>query len=430
MVKLPHWPIPYFSLPANLSLERMNELMKCMGNPHRLLPPTIHVAGTNGKGSTIAFLKSILQSAGYKVHTYTSPHIIRYNERICLAGQEIDDDSLFRSIEYARLAADGMALTFFEGTTAAAFHAFANHEADVLLLETGMGGEFDATNIITNPIATIITSIDYDHMEYLGPNLKDIARAKSGIMKQGSPCIISLQYQEPLEALLESAISKRIGVFTGGVDWNVRELSESFLFIDDQGETEFPMPSLLGHHQVVNAGAAIACLQCLEGFKIRYRDIIQGITEAKWMGRLHKISPPISLKLPLSWEIWIDGAHNVGGAAALANNLDLWKGKKVVLINGRTKDRDIEGFLAPFLGKVQSISCVNVMSEPKSEDPEKISKIAHDLGFKDVLCFDNISDAIMYYVNCAKEGGDITLKESVVILIAGSLYLFADIMKA
>lgn len=430
MVKLPHWPIPYFSLPANLSLERMNELMKCMGNPHRLLPPTIHVAGTNGKGSTIAFLKSILQSAGYKVHTYTSPHIIRYNERICLAGQEIDDDSLFRSIEYARLAADGMALTFFEGTTAAAFHAFANHEADVLLLETGMGGEFDATNIITNPIATIITSIDYDHMEYLGPNLKDIARAKSGIMKQGSPCIISLQYQEPLEALLESAISKRIGVFTGGVDWNVKELSESFLFIDDQGETEFPMPSLLGHHQVVNAGAAIACLQCLEGFKIRYRDIIQGITEAKWMGRLHKISPPISLKLPLSWELWIDGAHNVGGAAALANNLDLWKGKKVVLINGRTKDRDIEGFLAPFLGKVESISCVNVMSEPKSEDPEKISEIAHDLGFKDVLCFDNISDAIMYYVNCAKEGGDITLKESVVILIAGSLYLFADIMKA
>lgn len=429
MVKLPHWPIPYFSLPANLSLDRMAELMKRMGNPHHLLPPTIHVAGTNGKGSTIAFLKSILQSAGYKVHTYTSPHIIRYNERISLAGKEIEDAILFRSIECTRLAADDMPLTFFEGTTAAAFHAFANHKADILLLETGMGGELDATNIIPNPIATVITSIDYDHMEYLGDTLYDIARAKAGIMKHGSPCIISPQHEEGLKSILESAIAKGIGIFSGGIDWEVKEMEKSFLFIDDQGEAEFPLPSLLGHHQIINAGTAIACLQCLEGFQIRYRDITHGISEAKWMGRLHKVSPSISSKLPANCEVWIDGAHNVGGAVALAKSLDIWNGKKIILVNGRTKDRDIEGFLSPFLGKVENILGVRVESEPKSEDPKKISHVAKKLGFENSLSFENISDAILYCIDYAKESKSISSTDSIVILIAGSLYLFGDIMK-
>lgn len=423
MVKLPHWPIPYGTHPAEQCLDRMALMLQKMGNPHKSLPPVVHVAGTNGKGSTIAFMRYILQAAGYKVHSYTSPHISRYNERICLAGKEIDDDELAVAIEAARLAAGDMGVTFFEGTTAAAFYAFADTPADILLIETGMGGRIDATNIIVNPLATVITPISYDHTEYLGSTLTDIAWEKAGIMKSGAACIIAPQTEEVLGVLLGNAIARGVSTFTYGVDWKCSEGHDGFSFVDEDGEVDFPMPSLQGHHQIINASLAIAALQCLPGFEFTYGDLVKGLKSTRWPARLQQITRgSIARSLPDQWELWVDGAHNPAGAQVLADSMDVWDGKRVILINGRTKGRDIEGFLQPFVGKVHNLLAVPVASEPKPEDPSNIISIAHKLGFDQAMAFESLSEAVFH---CLKQEKD----EKLIILVTGSLYLLADVLQ-
>jgi dihydrofolate synthase/folylpolyglutamate synthase len=425
MVKLPHLPIPYGTQPIRLGLSRVATLLNKLGNPHLYLPPVVHIAGTNGKGSTLAYLTAILESAGYAVHRYTSPHLMRFNERIYLAGQEIDDGLLYRIMEETRIAAEDLQTTFFEGTTAGAFLAFSRVKADILLLETGMGGRLDATNIIPHPRLTIITPIAMDHVEYLGDTLAKIAYEKAGIIKPHVPCVISQQQPEALAVLVEKCVTVGAPYFAWQEHWDFSPHQEEFEFIDDEGTTSFPNPGLLGPHQVVNASTAIAALQCLEGFDVRYKDIIQGLRKVKWPARMQRITNGVLHSiLPQGFELWLDGAHNAHGAEALARTIrGAWHedDSTLFIINGRTKDRDIEIFLMAFQGLAKNIIAVQVQSEPKAEDPEKICSAAQALGWKDASVAHSLKEAILRII-----GQTQTPKTR--ILICGSLYLAGDVM--
>lgn len=420
MVYLPHWPVPYVAVPYEKSPQRMQILLESLGNPHHNFPPVIHVAGTNGKGSTIAFLRSILSAAGYKIHRYTSPHLRRFNERILLADKEILDPELNMLIEETRIACKDMTVTFFEGTTAAAFLGFSRTKADVLLMETGLGGRLDPTNMLPNPALTIITSISYDHMECLGSTLEAIATQKAGIIKPNVPCIIGAQQESVLDVLRKRCIELDAPYFAYGEHWSVRQEDEYMVFYDEEESIDFPLPNLYGPHQLLNAGNAVAAIQMLHGFEASYGNICTGLTKAVWPARFERITKGvIHSMLPENWEIWLDGAHNPSGAEVIANIIDTWDDSPVFIINGRTKDRDIKGFLKPFLGRVLKIFAVPVLYEPKSEDPAKIAAVAQELGFDAESCA-NVEQAVTKCLQASNSPAR--------IIITGSLYLAGDIM--
>ncbi len=428
MVYLPHWPIPHGKKPIDLDLARIKELLARLGNPERNLPPVIHVAGTNGKGSTIAFLKTMFENAGYKVHRYISPHISRYNERILLAGEEIEDSYLHEIVEEVRIAAGDLQTTFFEGTTAAAFLAFSRVPADVLLLETGLGGRLDATNVVDRPLMTIITPISFDHVEYLGTTIEKIAGEKAGIIKPGIPCVISWQMTEAMEVLQKRCAELGAPPYVWGRDWNFNKLEEGFEFFaaDLDHSIRLPEPALFGIHQTVNAATMVAAaLKISESkqFKLNYENLAYGISQAKWPARMQRIMSGVLYDLlPDGWELWVDGAHNTGGAQMIAATLEVkWQDKPTFLINGRTGDRDIKGFLEYFIDKVPFVCGVKVKSEPLGEAAENIANGAKELGFAAFACA-SIKEAIELILSKHAQSGR--------ILVAGSLYLAADLMLA
>lgn len=420
MVKMPHWPIPYGKKPIDLGLERIKKLLNLLGNPHLALPPVIHVAGTNGKGSTIAYLKAAFEHAGYKVHRYISPHIVNFNERIYLAGQEISDAYLYELLEECRLKVGDIPVTFFEGSTAAAFLAFSRVPADVLLLEVGMGGRLDATNVIDNPLLSIITPVSEDHIEYLGNTIAQIAGEKAGIIKKGRPCVISWQYQEALAVLQQKCAAMQAPMYIYGRDWNLQVTNDAFAFIDAQHQYSLPKPKLAGAHQILNAATAFAALQIISAnFNISLDDACYALENAHWPARLEHVTKGVLYELlPSGWEIWVDGAHNKHGAQMLTAQIDLWDDKPTYLINGRSRDRDIKGFLENFVGKVSTVCAVPVYSEPFSENQDKIYKVAQELGFI-ALNSDNLLDAVRAIIQSAAKPGR--------ILVCGSLYLMSDV---
>ena len=425
MVKLPHWPIPHGKRDKEGSIKRVEKLLNRLGRPHHKLPPVIHVAGTNGKGSTIAMLQAILEEAGFRVHRYTSPHLMRFNERIVLAGKEIDDSFLHETIEEVRIAAgDDLEMTFFEGTTVAAFLAFSKVEADIVLLETGLGGRLDATNVIHTPIMTIVTPISYDHMEYLGESLKEIAAEKAGIIKPSVPCIISWQYEECFEVLKNKCKTLGSHYYAQGEHWNFEVFDDYFRFSDGEDDFDFPFPNLKGCHQIINACTAIAALQCLQDFDITFKNIADGFAKVTWPARMEQITKGVLYEmLPEGWELIVDGAHNNSAAQMLATTMSSkYKNKTVYIINGRTKDRDIVGFLEPFKDIAESLVAVKVHSEPLSESPTNIADTAKEIGFKQVRNYNFIKEAINYCVNDNVAPS--------VILVCGSLYLAGDVMMA
>ncbi|CAL7961662.1 dihydrofolate synthase / folylpolyglutamate synthase [Alphaproteobacteria bacterium] len=442
MVKMPHWPVPYGNKYVNFSLAAIQELLKALDNPNQRLPPVIHVAGTNGKGSTLAYLKAIFESAGYAAHRYTSPHLVRFNERITIAGQEIDDVLLYQLTEECRLVAQDLQVTFFEGTTAVALLAFSKFTADVVLLETGMGGRLDATNVIDHPQLTIITPIALDHTEYLGTTLRQIAIEKAGIIKRGCPCIISWQPEEAMYALIEKCEEMGAPYFAWGKKWHFEREGEgmklriilpanynSDLISSSShiAELHLPSPSLVGLHQFVNAAtAAVAALHLsyLRYSKITLNCITEGITRAVWPARMQKITNGILYDmLPQEVELWLDGAHNVAGAEMLAASIRYMMSEKpLYLINGRTKKRDIKGFLQIFADLAKAVCCIEVKSEPLAEKAENIYKCAIELGFKAFLC-DTLHEAVL---RCLEDSGQVPCR----ILICGSLYLAGDVLAA
>lgn len=412
---MPHWPTLLFDGREGTPLSRTLELLEKLGNPQDRLPPVVHVAGTNGKGSTIAFLRSMLEAAGLAVHVYTSPHLHRFNERIVLAGRDIDDATLFTAIEAARHAANGQSYSFFEGTTAAAMYAFAHAKADVLLMETGCGGRFDPTNVVKRPALTIITTISYDHTEILGQSLAEIAWHKAGIMRADTPCVISFQAPEAGEVLARELAQAGAPDCSYGTHWRVQRTTEGLLYTTADGVVAFPPPCLPGPHQYVNAGNAIAAATILD-FPLHEAHVRQGLQHARWPARLERIASGARAELlPEGWELWVDGGHNVAAGHTLASHIETdWRDKPTYVVFGTTQGKDVVGLLAPLAGKVEHIFVTPVASEPKSYSDQALMRILAPLGFP-VRPAESIEDAIGQMVK--------SLPGPARILVFGSLYL-------
>ncbi len=424
MVFLPHWPVPHGKKDINLGLSRVKELLARLHHPEDKLPPTIHVAGTNGKGSTLAYLKTIFECAGYTTHRYISPHITRFNERINIAGEEISDDYLYEIMEQTRIACGDLQTTFFEGTTAGAFLAFSKTPADILLLETGLGGRLDATNVVEKPIMTIITPISDDHMEYLGDTIAKIATEKAGIIKQGVPCVIGWQMKEAFDVIKAKCIELNSPYYAWGEHWDFEVVESGFNFIDLESNEKFsfPTPSLYGIHQIMNAACVVATVRCLD-FNTNYENICQGLTQTNWPARMQKItSGVLSKMLPNEYELWVDGAHNNNGAQMVSATIEhLWDDKPTYLVNGRTGNRDIKTFLSHFKGKVQAVYGIKVQSEPLGELASNIVNGAKSIGLEAYEC-DDITHAIKTILSHARTPCR--------ILVCGSLYLAGDVLLA
>ena len=284
----------------DLSLDRVQRLLAALSHPERKLPPVIHVAGTNGKGSTIAFLRAILEAAGKRVHAYTSPHLVRFNERFRIGksgeGKLVSDEELIAAMEECELANAGAPITVFEITTAAGLILFARHPADVLLMEVGLGGRLDATNVIDNPLATIITRVSVDHTDFLGDSLEKIATEKAGILKRGVPAVIASQHREVLAVIERQAAKLTAPLKIAGEDWTATEERGRLVYQDETGLLDLPPPKLFGRHQFENAGLAIAALRTINQFGIPPAAYEGGMIKADWPARLHRLAhgpPPV-----------------------------------------------------------------------------------------------------------------------------------------
>ncbi len=431
---MPHWPVPRGNRDINLGLERMNFLLEKLGNPHKNLPPVLHIAGTNGKGSTLAYLQAIFESAGYSVHKYISPHLYNFNERITLNGNFISTELVTQLAEECRLISEAfdIPITFFEGITVIAFLAFSRIPADVLLLEVGMGGRLDATNVIDNPIASIITSISLDHMEFLGNSLSQIAFEKAGILKKGGLCIFSWQPSEVMNVLIKQSEAVECKKYACGYNWNFNKNDDdSFTITIENGVIQLPKPALIGIHQYVNAStAAVTALKVINQFpKLNLEHIATGIKIASWPARMERITQGILSKLlPDNFELWLDGAHNEAGAQMLAANLQLLQPEAVLyMIHGRTIHRDMKIFLRYFVGVVELVSSIEIMAEPDSEDPHRIKTACYEMGINSIVSdsiIDSMKDIISYHEKNFK--ADTPAR----IAICGSLFLAGDVMLA
>jgi dihydrofolate synthase/folylpolyglutamate synthase len=428
--KMPKWPNPSTAKDRNSSLARMKVFLDKLGNPHLKLPPVIHVGGTNGKGSTLAYLQAIFAAAGYRVHKYISPHLVEFNERITLSNSFITDNVLEQLADECYYYSEKYSLevSFFEGVTLMAFLAFSRVEADILLLEVGMGGRLDATNVIHNPLATVVTSISFDHMEFLGNSLEQIATEKAGILKPHSIAIFSWQVSQVMEVLLARAKTVGCTTYACGYNWNFEKNHDNtFQLQVDNNSLNFPQPGLVGLHQYLNAStAALTSLKMVEYFpKITQGIIGEGIQKASWPGRMERLTKGIWTKLlPENFELWFDGAHNDGGIQMVMASLEFMQPEAVIyIIHGRTIYRDMAVFLKHFLGRVELIACIEIMGEPDAENPYKIKAVCDQMGIQSVVA-DSLKEAIeelvQYHTN--KYPGRVART-----LICGSLFLAGDV---
>jgi dihydrofolate synthase/folylpolyglutamate synthase len=409
----------------DLVLDRVQRLLDRVGNPERRLPPVVHVAGTNGKGSTVAYLRAILEAAGYRVHAYTSPHLVRFHERIRLAGRLIEEPELLALLEECERANGDQQITFFEVTTVAAFLAFTRHKADILLLEVGLGGTHDATNVIEHPLACCLTPISMDHMQHLGHTLAEIAANKAGIMKRGRPVAIGPQPAEA-EAVFE-ARGAELGapLHRVGQEWNARREGEALLFRDKRGETSWPLPALPGLHQIENAGLALATLPLLDGFSISESAIAKGLRSVEWPARLQRLRRgPVVEALPPGWEAWLDGGHNESGGQALGLHAAGWRRERpdlpIRLVFGMLSTHDPVGFLKPLLPHIQDVTAVAVGGNHQALDVEALVDAARRAGAAQVRGAPSADAAARAIV-----AADPTPAR---LLICGSLYLAGEVL--
>ena len=367
----------------DLSLDRMWRILDAIGHPERSLPPVIHVAGTNGKGSTIAFMRAILEAAGLRVHVYTSPHLVRINERFRLGaageGRLVCAAELADAFEECEAANAGQPITVFEITTAAGLLLFARHPADVLLLEVGLGGRLDATNVIEGPVATVITPVSFDHADFLGDSIEKIAAEKAGILKRDVPAIVAAQPREALAVIERAAGRVRAPVRTAGEDWTATEERGRLVYQDDAGLLDLPAPRLPGRHQFENAGVAIATLRAIPSLRIP-SPAYEAIAKADWPARMQRLSHGHLLALlPEGSELWLDGGHNADGGRAIANALaDLEErvSRPLVLIVGMLASKDARAFLTNFSGLARRLIAVPIPDQAKCIPAEQIAELA------------------------------------------------------
>ena len=398
----------------DLRLERLERLLASLDNPERKLPPVIHVAGTNGKGSVCAFINAIATMAGLRTHVYTSPHLVHFNERICLAGRLIHDDELDNVLDVVEFANRSEPITVFEAITAAAFVAFARTPADLTIIEVGLGGQFDATNVIPPPRAAAITSISLDHQEFLGETESLIAGEKAGIIKHGTSCAVTgAQLPEVLSVLEKRADATGTRLLARGRDWHVTPSGQGFVFEDHVQKLELPRPSLIGAHQLDNAGIAIAALRAA-GFLLHDAAFSAGVIHAAWPARMQILGKPYADLLPTGSKIWLDGAHNLGGAQAIAQILKDFAAP-VHLIVGMKQGKDCDEFLRIVMPHAASIQAV---AEPGQYLALPVDQIIATSGGR-ALPGPTVSSALRHLA----KGG--TPQH---VLICGSLYLAGVIL--
>jgi dihydrofolate synthase/folylpolyglutamate synthase len=413
----------------DLSLDRLQRLLAALDHPERKLPPVIHVAGTNGKGSTIAFLRAILEAAGKRVHAYTSPHLVSFNERFRLGqngeGVLVSDDELSATLEECERANAGASITIFEITTAVGLLLFARHPADVLLIEVGLGGRLDATNVVDRPLVTIITPISIDHTDFLGDTLEKIAAEKAGILKHGVPAIVAAQHRAALAVIERQAARLSAPLKIAGEDWTATEERGRLVYQDEAGLLDLPAPKLYGRHQFENAGLAIAALRALPQLKIASAAFEAGMTKADWPARLHRLGTGRLVELtPAGSELWLDGGHNPDGgravAAALAD-LEERVSRPLVLIVGMLASKDCEGFLNNFAGLARRMIAVPVPGVEKGLSADVVAEAAQAIGVPAVSRA-NLDDAL-------EAVRKLDLDPPPRILITGSLYLAGEVLR-
>ncbi len=405
----------------DLSLERIERLLAVLGNPENNLPPVIHIAGTNGKGSSLAFMRAIAEAAGLRVHVYTSPHLVNFNERIRLSGEQISDDALLVLIDEVEAANEGAPITFFEITTAIALLAFSRQPADLVLLETGLGGRLDATNVIARPAVTALSPISYDHAGFLGDDLAGIAVEKAAIMKPGVPCVTTKQDQAVLDVIRGFAAGVDAPLIVEDEDWWIAIKGDQLTVMTPEGEIEPPLPSLPGPHQLQNAGLAIVSLAALGDERISREAVAKGMTDADWPARMQKLTKGLlSDKLPADWELWLDGGHNPAAGKALAATVKSFDDKPLYLITGLINSKDPSGFLSPLKDLTTALWAVEITDEEASLNAEELSSIAQEIGFEAVAA-SSIDEAISQIITKTNSPAR--------ILVCGSLYLAGSVLK-
>ncbi len=409
----------------DLSLDRLTRLLDRLGNPERALPPVIHIAGTNGKGSTGAFLRAGLEAAGQRVHAYTSPHLARFHERIRLAGELIDEGALAALLAECEAANDGNAITFFEITTAAAFLAFSRTPADYCILEVGLGGRLDATNVVETPALTVITPVSLDHQGYLGDTIAEIAGEKAGIIKPSVPVVVGRQDEAGLKVIAERAARQRATVHALGADWSVRREANGFSVQYPDGLLDLPRPVLPGEHQLENAGAAIMALSLLGHAEERVASA--AVTRAEWPARMQRLRHgPLVDIAPEGAELWLDGGHNPAAGEAVASliaDMEEHGSKPFYMVCGMIDTKDPTGYLEPFHGLVRRVYCVDIPGEKATIPAEDLMDAALDADL-DAVAVEDVATALRLV-----GGEESTDLEPPRILICGSLYLAGGILR-
>ena len=409
----------------SLGLERIAALLGRLGNPERRLPPVFHVAGTNGKGSTCAFLRAAVEAAGLSAHVYTSPHLVRFNERIRLAGQLVGDPQLAGLLEETLAAAQGMEISFFEATTAAAFLAFSRQPADACIVEVGLGGRLDATNVIPAPVACGIAQLGVDHQQFLGDRIEDIAAEKAGIAKRGVP-LVTQHYPERLaERIAQAAASAGADWRPRGSSWDAIVYRRKLHYRDERGKLQLPLPRLQGAHQAMNAALAVAMLRTQQAVKVREPALRAAIGWADWPGRLQRLSPgPLAALLPAGSELWLDGGHNPAAARAVA---DFFRGhvpseRPFHIVLGLLANKDMAGVLKPFANRAATLHAVPVPGHAHHA-PADLAAAARAAGLTALAAAD--VDSALGWI-----GRHADRDRPPIVLVLGSLYLAGEVLRA
>lgn len=400
----------------DLTMGRVERLLAALGHPEQALPPVIHLAGTNGKGSTQAMLRAGFEAGGALVHAYTSPHLARFHERIRLAGELISEPALAALLDECVAANGGETITFFEITTCAAFLAFSRVKADWTLLEVGLGGRLDATNVVEKPALTIITPVSLDHQQYLGDTLPEIAGEKAGIIKRGVPCVVGPQEESGLAVIEAKAARMGAPLFVFGQHWQVWEERSRLIFQDENGLLDLPLPNLPGPHQVQNAGAAIAALRVLGRDEAACE---AAVTKAVWPARMQRLQVGPLVDSAPSVELWLDGGHNPAGGEAVAATLARMPLRETHLICGMLNTKDVRGYMRPLAPHVTKLYAVSIPNEINTLPAETSRDAAREVGIA-AEAAGSVAEALASIA---------ALNPQARVLICGSLYLAGQVLK-
>jgi len=416
----------------DLGLDRIERVLKALGNPQDRLPPTVHIAGTNGKGSTVSFVRAMAEAGGLKCHVYISPHLVHFRERITIASEEISDTQLLDVLERVRAANNDQPLSFFEATTAAALLAFSETPADICIIEVGLGGRYDATNVISRPAAIGITPIDMDHAEFLGRDLAGIAREKAGIMKHFVPAAIGKQGEE-VNAVLDAEANKlSVKPRYFGQDFRAYRQHGRLVYEDENSLMDLPLPGLVGEHQIMNAGLAIALARLMQ---LSERAIEGGLKNVTWPARMQNLTtgPFAEMVIESGGELWLDGGHNPHAARAVASAMAEMESKTprpLILVTGILANKDIGGFLDAFEGLASAVIGVSIEGH-SSLAPETLRELAQARGMGGQVA-SNLTDAVQRAINTGEALSRQNKNQPTIaprVLICGSLYLAGEVLK-